>query len=149
MQDISRGIRNAPEGGPRVRVGRGLSILGLSVTLGCGASTTLPRVTLVAPADGFKMLKLGATTTECRGVALWSPRSSAEEDLGMVALRHLLELDDEADAVVNASFEWASWSIGVYARRCVTLTGDVVRSVRTVRLPMPGGHGDHSGHQNP
>jgi hypothetical protein len=117
-----------------------------ALTLGCGMSATLPRVTRVDPLAGFKMLKPGATVRECRGGPVWTRSDPSEQDLGLVALRRLLETDDEADAVVNARLEWTSWSVGVYGRRCVTLTGDLVRSIRTVRLPMPGDHGDHAQH---
>jgi hypothetical protein len=117
------------------------------LTMACSTSTTLPRLTLVDPLDGFKMLRPSARATECGGAAFWG--RPATRDLGALALARLLNSDDEADAVVNARLEWTWWSIGVYGRRCVTVTGDVVRSIRTVRLPMPVHHGDHAGHETP
>jgi hypothetical protein len=117
--------------------------------VGCGTSTTLPRVMRADPFEGVKMLKPGATATECRSTVLWRSAPSPEGDIGVRALERLLASDEEADAVVNARFAWTSWSVGVYGRRCVTVTGDVVRSIRTVRLPMPQSHGDHTGHHEP
>lgn len=130
-----------------------LLVLALVAAIGCRGAVTVPRLTPVGSLDGFKMLKPAARARECRPGAIWESRGAAEEELATRALQRLLALDDEADAVLDARLEWTWWTIGVYGRRCVTLTGDVVRSVRTVVLPMPGhesghgAHGEHAGHE--
>jgi hypothetical protein len=116
----------------------GLAVLGLA---GCTTTVgTLPRVTLLAPTDGFKMLKPKESATRCR--AEW-PTVGADGDLIDSAVRALLARDDEGDALLDVVVESTAWSVGVYGRRCVTVTGDVVRSVRSVLLPMPESHRGH------
>jgi hypothetical protein len=114
-----------------------------SCTTGLG---TLARVQAPPESQGYKMLRPAQTVVECAGdgIAVSAPR-----DLLDAAIRRLLARDDEADSVVNARVESTRWSLGVYGRRCVTVTGDVVRSTSTILLPMPGehqGHGAHGGH---
>jgi hypothetical protein len=116
----------------------GLAVLGMA---GCTTTVgTLPRVTLLAPTDGFKMLKPKESTTRCRSEWL---TVGAESDLTDSAVRSLLARDDESDALVDVVVESTAWSVGIYGRRCVTVTGDVVRSVRSVLLPMPESHRGH------
>jgi hypothetical protein len=114
-----------------------------SCTAGLG---TLPRVQAPPDTQGYKMLRPAQTAVECAGEGL---AASEPRDLLDAAVRQLLARDDEADSVVNARVESTQWSLGVYGRRCVTVTGDVVRSTSTIMLPMPGehqGHGTHGGH---
>jgi hypothetical protein len=116
----------------------GLAVLGLT---GCTTTVgTLPRVTLLAPTDGFKMLKPKASVTQCRSEWL---KVGSEGDLIDSAVRALLARDDEGDALLDVVVESNGWSVGVYGRRCVTVTADVVRSVRAVLLPMPESHRGH------
>jgi hypothetical protein len=112
-------------------------------TVGCAAVVgRAPRLEALDPAQGFKMLRPAARATVCRSIGLAA--AAEEDDLLDAALRQLLARDEEATSVLNAQVESTSWSIGVYGRRCVTLTGDVVRSTTTVLLPMSGHHGhDH------
>ena len=107
---------------------------------------TFPRIGLLSPADGHKMLRPNESVTECRAEGPAATAGDGIDDLAQEALRRLLALDDEANAVINARVESTWWSIGVYGRRCVTLRGDLVRSTTTVLLPMPGGHAGHGGH---
>jgi hypothetical protein len=114
-----------------------------SCTTGLGS---LPRIQAPPDTQGYKMLRPAQTAVECAsdGLAVSGPR-----DLLDAAVRKLLARDEEADSVVNARVESTQWSLGVYGRRCVTVTGDVVRSTSTILLPMPGehqGHGAHGGH---
>ena len=114
-----------------------------SCTTGLG---TLPRVQAPPDTQGFKMLRPAQTAVECAGDGIVA--SEARDLLG-AAVRRLLARDEEADSVINARVESTQWSLGVYGRRCVTVTGDVVRSTSTILLPMPGehqGHGAHGGH---
>src|SRR5262249_55987648 len=97
-------------------------------------------------AQGFKMLRPAATTTVCRATG---PLASHEpEDPLEAALRELLAADREATTIVNGRIESTSWSVGVYGRRCVTLTGDVVRPTATVLLPMEHEHDEMDHHEH-
>ena len=116
----------------------------VALTLGACTSSvgTLPRVAAAAPQEGYKMLRPGLAATECGAAIPWG---AGEDDLLGRAFRRLLERDAEANLVINARVESTWWSIGVYGRRCVTLTGDLVRTTTTILLPMPASHGDHGG----
>jgi hypothetical protein len=106
----------------------------------------LPRVQAPPDTQGYKMLRPAQTAVECAGDG---PRRFGAARPARRAVRRLLARDGEADSVINARVESTQWSLGVYGRRCVTVTGDVVRSTSTIMLPMPGehqGHGAHGGH---
>jgi hypothetical protein len=122
-----------------------VAVLAVATLLsGCTAQLgSLPRVQALAATEGFKMLRPAQTVSECTADGLGRSR---DPDLLEAAIRRLLARDEEADAVINARIESTHWSIGVYGRRCVTITGDVVRSAATILLPM-GGHGAHGGHE--
>ncbi len=106
---------------------------------------SLPRVQLPPDGQGYKMLRPAQTI----GVCQRRRRRSGARDLLGAAIRRLLARDPEADSVINARVESTRWSLGVYERRCVTVTGDVVRSTSTILLPMPGGHQGHGAHEGP
>jgi hypothetical protein len=89
------------------------------------------------------MLRPTASATVCRNEGPLS--RPATPDLLDAALLELLRRDGEATAVVNGRIESTTWTIGVYGRTCVTLTGDVVRFTTTVLLPMDGNHHGHKG----
>ena len=122
-------------------------ILSAALLSSCTTSLgTLPRVQAPPDTQGYKMLRPAQAVVECAGDGL---AASDSRDLLDAAIRRLLASDEEADSVVNARVESTQWSLGVYGRRCVTVTGDVVRSTSTILLPMPGehqGHGAHGGH---
>ncbi len=117
-----------------------IGLMVLAVVACTGTVGTLPRITLLAPTDGFKMLRPNVSATRCRAGGLFA---RDDGDLAGAAVKDLLTRDDEGDAVLNVKVESTSWSLGVYGRRCVTVSGDVVRSVRSVVLPMPGSHAEH------
>lgn len=132
-----------PEGGHRVFAG---AIAAAMTLAACTTSLgTLPRVGPTLHTQGHKMLKPNAAVTECTATGMGTPAGGVE-DLLQEALRELLALDDEADGVMNARVQSTWWSVGVYGRRCVTLTGDLVRSTTTILLPMSGGHAEHGNH---
>jgi cyclophilin family peptidyl-prolyl cis-trans isomerase len=89
--------------------------------------------------QGYKMLRPAETVVECAGEGI---AGSAPRDLLDAAIRRLLARDDEADSVVNARVESTQWSLGVYGRRCVTVTGTWCdRRRRSCCVP-----GRHQGH---
>jgi hypothetical protein len=98
----------------------------------------IPRVTAVAETDGFKMLRPGARATVCAAAG-----PAGRSDATGKAIAALVALDPEAESVLDAVIEVrpSLWR----GQECVTVQGDVVRSTRTVLLPMPGDHGDHGG----
>lgn len=105
---------------------------------------SVPRVQPLVATEGYKMLRPAQTASECGSEGIGA---SGPTDLLGAAIGRLLARDQEADSVINARVESTRWSLGVYGRRCVTVTGDVVRSTATILLPMPGGHEGHSGHE--
>ena len=123
----------------RSRGGAGRLVASAVVLGGCTVAVGgVPRLEQLDPAQGFKMLRPSATATACAGRGMFS--SAPPDDLLATAFRELLARDDEATAVVNGRVESTTWTVGVYGRRCVTLTGDVVRFATTVMLPMEHGH---------
>lgn len=106
----------------------------------------VPTIAAADPARGTKLLKPNVCATTCESGWIWDTPESM--DLAGRALRQLLALDDEATAVDNARLTATGWSVGLYRRGCMTVAGDLVRSVSTVMLPMPGhaAHGEHPSH---
>src|SRR5262245_61066086 len=136
------GIRR--QSGRSRRLQRMLAVVLAVTAVACGGSLgRVPRATATAETEGFKMLRPQLQARRCEGAFVGS---DGNRDLVGECIRELLASDHEADAVMNAEVEWRSFSIGVYRWQCAILRGDVVRSVRTVMLPMPGGHGAHHGH---
>ena len=108
----------------------------------CTMVGTVPRAAAVRPNEGYKLLRPGAVAVACEaGVPAWL--GAERRDLLGQVTADLLGRDPEADCILHARIEWSSWSIGIYARRCVRMEGDVARAVRTVVLPMPGEHVHH------
>jgi len=122
-----------------------LAVIAAMVLSGCTTTLgSLPRVQPLPATEGYKMLRPAQTGSECRSEGLGATGS---QDLLGAVMGRLLARDEEADAVINARVESTHWSLGVYGRRCVTVTGDVVRSASTILLPMPGGHQGHGNHE--
>ncbi len=71
------------------------------------------------------------------------PRAPVTVLIFLAALAGIMALDREGDVVANARVSWRRIVTGVYNRRCVEIRGDLARTVSTVRLPMPAGHGSH------
>jgi hypothetical protein len=105
---------------------------------------SLPRIQALSATEGYKMLRPSQTVSECSSDGIGGTNGP---DLLEAAIGRLLARDAEADSIINARVESTEWSIGVYGRRCVTVTGDVVRSASTILLPMPGGHEGHGSHE--
>jgi hypothetical protein len=131
-----------PEGRHRALVRWTTLALGLSLEACASMSGTLPRVTALPPEAGYKLLRPGAVAVACDSGFFPDVRPMAGDLLARTTA-DLLTRDAEADAIVRAKVDWSGWSMGVYGRRCVRMEGDVVRTVRTVLLPMPGEHGHH------
>lgn len=123
-----------------VRAARALA--GAVMLAGCAAQEGhLPRVSAVAEADGFKMLRPGASARACRGV--FFGRRGGDGPLLGEAFARVLALDREADSLMNVSLRWRRTSLGLYTWACVEISGDLVRMVPTVLVPMGGEHEGH------
>jgi hypothetical protein len=122
-----------------------LSLLAAAGLGGCTAS--FGTVGLVSPASdtiGVKLLRPGVTGRSCRVSVAGIPTAAGAPDV-KEAMAEILALDREGDVVVNAEIRWHGVLAGVYNRRCVEVRGDLARTVSTIRLPAPPGHGGHGG----
>ena len=124
---------------------RPLALVAFGIGL-AGCATSLGTVGAVVPDGetlGVKLLRPGLTGRSCRralfGVALDDGQPSVGE-----ALQHILAVDAEGNAVVNAEIRWRHLVTGIYNRRCVEVHADLARTVSTITLPSPPGH--HRGH---
>jgi len=55
----------------------------------------------------------------------------------------VLALDAEANAVANAEVRWRRLVTASTTAGCVEVRGDLARTVSTLTIPMPSGHGAH------
>jgi hypothetical protein len=110
---------------------------------GCvGSRDEIPFVAFDAERTGTKMLRPGAQTTACRTRILGSAVGDGTSPVDR-ALRALVALDGEADALTKVTIETRSIGLGFFDRTCVTARADVVRTISVVRLPAPPGHEGH------
>jgi hypothetical protein len=108
-----------------------------------GCSAELGYLALVTPERGApatKLLRPGVEGRECRSAILGMPTSPSDAPPIDAALAHILSLDAEGNAIANAEVRSESLLTGIYNRRCVVVRGDLVRTIRTVTIPIPGGH---------
>jgi hypothetical protein len=89
--------------------------------------------------SGSKLLRRDARASVCRtrilGMTLGSSAAPLDE-----AVRRLLGLDPEADALTEVRLESRLMSAGVFDRSCVTVQANVVRQIPVATLPAPPGH---------
>jgi hypothetical protein len=113
-----------------------------------GCATSLGTVALVTPNAedvGLKLLRPAIIERSCRSSVLGVPLRSGTPDI-REALGAMLAIDREANVVANVEIGSERLVTGVYNRRCVTVRGDLARTVATIRLPSPPGHEAHRGH---
>src|SRR5262249_32535643 len=124
--------------GPASLYQRGLrSCLGLSLLLGalgtgCAHWTGRLAVGSVDSArSGSKLLRRDARASVCRtrifGMTLGTSAATLDE-----AVRSLLALDPEADALADVRVESRQMTAGVFDRSCVTVQANVVRQISVV-----------------
>ena len=85
------------------------------------------------------MLRPDARVSACRVRVLGVPLGAAGAPLDE-ALRALLTLDPEGDALTDVRVDSRSTSVGLFDRSCVTVQANVVRQIPVVNLPAPPGH---------
>jgi len=117
------------------------ALVAAAALAGCSASLGSVGV-LVPDAEGLKVLRPGVSGRSCRASIAGLPLGTGEPDL-REAVAQVLALDAEANAVANAEVHWRRLVTGVYNRRCVEVRGDLARTVSTLTIPMPSGHGAH------
>jgi len=107
-----------------------------------GCTVPLGRVALVTPESAMpatKLLRPGVEGRSCRrrvfGIATDGGDPSVDD-----ALARILALDAEGNGVANVDVRVEELLTGVYDRRCVVVRGDLVRTIGTITLPMPGHH---------
>jgi hypothetical protein len=112
-----------------------------AIALG-GCTVPLGRVALVTPgsaAPATKLLRPGAEGRSCRSRVLGIVTRGGEPSLDD-ALAQILALDAEGNGVADVEVRVEELLTGVYDRRCVVVRGDLVRTIGTITLPMPGHH---------
>jgi len=110
-----------------------------------GCSASLGGVGILAPdanGTGLKLLHSGVSGRSCRTSLAGVPLGAGEPDL-REAVTQVLALDAEANVLANAEVRWRHLVTGVYNRRCVEVRGDLARTISTLTIPMPSGHGSH------
>lgn len=128
---------------------RSLAVLASLVLAGCAVTQggRVPRLATASDRDGFKLLRPRATVEVCRGSIAAGLGAAAvgtgDADLLDEAFRRALALDPEADALLEASMRWRWRTVLVYGWHCLSLRGDLVRTIPTVLVPMSGDHAHH------
>ena len=110
-----------------------------------GCSASLGSVGVLAPDAaglGLKLLRPGVSGRSCRTSIAGLPLGAGEPEL-REAVAQALALDAEANLVANAEVRWRRLVTGLYNRRCVEVRGDLARTISTLTIPMPPGHGAH------
>jgi len=123
-----------------VRAALGLVALALA-----GCATSLGSVGLLgrdAETVSVKMLVPGATGRSCRSSIVGLPLQAGDPTLDE-ALAQILGRDAEGNVVTEAEVVSDRLVTGVYNRRCVTVRGNLVRTLTTLNIPMPEHPGPH------
>jgi len=118
-------------------------MLAAIIALGPGCTLPLGRLALVTSetaAPATKLLRPGAEGRSCRSRLLGISTGGAGEPSVDDALAQILALDAEGNAVAAVEVREERLLTGVYNRRCVVVRGDLVRTIGTITLPMPGHH---------
>lgn len=100
---------------------------------------SIPVASFNSASGGSKMLRPDAHASACRIRVLGVPLGAAGSPLDE-ALRALLTLDPEADALTDVRVDSWSSTVGLFDRSCVALQANVVRQIPVVNLPAPPGH---------
>ena len=112
---------------------------------GCAADVgRVPFVANDVDVVGTKLLRPGATGRSCRTTVLGM---RVGHDAGTIdeAMGRLLALDGEGNVVSDVAVREERVVTGLVNRRCISVRGDLGRTVSTLVVPMPG---DHHGHDH-
>jgi hypothetical protein len=114
-------------------------------TLTAGCAMPLGSVSAVQPkvdTFGVKLLAPSITGRSCRTSILGVPLQPGDPDV-QEALAQILAQDAEGDVVTDARIDSERILTGVYNRRCVSVQGNLGRTIRVITLPMPASHHQH------
>ena len=106
-----------------------------------GCTVPLGHVALVTPESATpatKLLRPGVEGRSCRS-RVFGVAASGDPSVDD-ALAQILALDAEGNGVANVDVRVEELLTGVYDRRCVVVRGDLVRTIGTITLPVPGHH---------
>lgn len=135
-------IRRVLRGRSRWGVFGAVAVL-VSATSGCVSwRAQVPLVAFDAERAGTKMLRPGTNSTACCTRILGMAVACTAPPLD-TALRDLLAVDAEANALTTVVIETRTLALGVLDRTCVTVHANVVRTTSVVRLPAPAAHEGH------
>jgi hypothetical protein len=110
-----------------------------------GCATPLGSVNALQPkfdTFGVKLLVPSVTGRSCRTSILGVPLKSGDPDV-QEALAQILARDAEGDVVTDARLSSECIFLGLYNRRCVSVEGNLGRTIRVVTVPMPASHHGH------
>jgi hypothetical protein len=133
--------------GPRIcaplSIQRALVCVVATITAGCAAS--LGSVNVLQPqfdTFGVKVLAPSVSGRSCRTSILGMPLQPGDPDV-QEALAQILAHDAEGDVVTDARIGSERILTGVYNRSCVSVHGNLGRTIRVITLPMPASHQGH------
>lgn len=113
-----------------------------------GCATTHGRLGVMSFDPELVATKLLRPRTVGRSCATWllgipiGAGSGTLEEAG----RNILALDPEGTLVRDLEITRTTMTALVVTRRCVEIRGDLAREIRTLVVPVPGGHEEHEGH---
>lgn len=119
-----------------------VALLALVATACSESAGEFPLISRDAAAAGTKMLRPAARAEACR-TRLFGRDVAGEPAPLDQAVRALFAMDAEADALANVRITTRATALGIGDHTCVTVQGDVVRTISVVRLPAPPGHEGH------
>lgn len=109
--------------------------------VGCWSDMgTIPVATLDRDIAGVKMIRPGVVARACRSGVIGI--RSGSEPLE-AAMRRILAVDPEGNAVTDVRVRTTSIRTGLYDRECVEVRGNLARLTPVVLLPAAGEHGAH------
>ena len=114
-------------------------------TLTASCATPLGSVPALQPkfdTFGVKLLTPSVSGRSCRSSVLGVPLQPGDPDV-QEAVAQILALDTEGDVVTDARLSSERILTGIDTRRCVSVEGNLGRTIRVVTVPMPASHHGH------
>lgn len=114
-------------------------------TLAAGCTTPLGSVNVLQPkfdTFGVKLLAPSLTGRSCRTSILGLPLRPGDPDV-QEAVAQILAHDAEGDVITDARLSSERILVGFYNRRCVSVAGNLGRTIRVLTVPMPPSHHGH------
>src|SRR6185503_6227580 len=115
----------------RLRASR-LRVVSILTTLAAGCAMPLGSVNVLQPkfdTFGVKLLAPSVTGRSCRTAVLGVPLQPGDPDV-QEAVAQILARDAEGDVVTDARLSSERILTGLYNRRCVSVAGNLGRTIR-------------------